>query len=83
MAAIDDPTVLLKGGPQDGRVVTAAVGVTRLLLPSEAPGLLDVYEERGATAPAPDAETAEELAVFEFTGQEPANPDFPEVQHSH
>ena len=80
MAGIDDPTVLLRGGTRDGETTTVDIGVRRLLTPSEAPGLLDVYEEtdervhvRGNQEPA---------IVFEFTGQEPTGDLAPEVQHA-
>jgi hypothetical protein len=70
---LDDPTVRLRGGTRDGQVATVDPEVTRLYTPSEAPGLLDVYEEV-------DAETDGEdiTAIFEFTGQVPADLDNPE-----
>ena len=36
--------VVLRGGARDGDSTTVADGVRRLLTPSDAPGLLDVYE---------------------------------------
>ncbi|MEP7053658.1 MAG: hypothetical protein ABI912_00230 [Actinomycetota bacterium] len=76
MPALDDPPVRLRGGPHSGRIATVDPAVTRLYTPSEAPGLLDVYEES-------DAETDGEdiRSVFDFVGQVPVDPGVPEHQH--
>lgn len=75
MSALDDPAVRLRGGPHDGRITAVDPGITRLFTPSEAPGLLDVYEEV-------DAETDGEdiRSVFDFVGQVPIDPNVPEHQ---
>ncbi len=75
MALLDDPPVRLRGGPHNGRIAQVDPGITRLFTPSEAPGLLDVYEEV-------DAETDGEdiRAVFDFVGQVPMDPNVPEHQ---
>jgi hypothetical protein len=61
--------VVLRGGFHDGNSTTVADGVTRLLTPSDAPGLLDVYE------PAEEfihlRGNDEEAQIWEFAGQEP------------
>ena len=60
--------IVLRGGSRDGDSTTVAEGVERLLTPSDAPGLLDVYEPadelvhlRGNEEPA---------EVWVFAGQE-------------
>lgn len=60
--------IVLRGGSHDGNSTTVAEGVRRLLTPSDAPGLLDVYEPieelthlRGNEEPA---------EVWEFAGQD-------------
>jgi hypothetical protein len=60
--------VVLRGGSHDGNSTIVADGVRRLLTPSDAPGLLDVYEPieelvhlRGNDEPA---------EIWEFAGQE-------------
>ncbi len=61
--------IVLRGGKHDGNSTTVADGVRRLLTPSDAPGLLDVYEPveqlthlRGNDEPA---------EIWELVGQEP------------
>jgi hypothetical protein len=61
--------VVLRGGAHNGSSTTVAEGVERLLTPSDAPGLLDVYERgdelihlRGNEEPA---------EVWVLAGQEP------------
>src|SRR4051812_25989538 len=80
MAGLDDPTVLLRGGARDGETTTVDPGVRRILAPSEAPGMLDVYEETGDEQHVPGNE--EPAVVFEFVGQEPAGDLAPELQHA-
>jgi hypothetical protein len=69
MSDFDSSLVVLRGGAHDGNSTMVAEGVHRLLTPSDAPGLLDVYEPveefqhlRGNDEPA---------QVWEFAGQEP------------
>ncbi len=68
MGEFDSYLIVLRGGAHDGNSTTVAEGVTRLLTPSDAPGLLDVYEPveqyrhlRGNDEPA---------EIWEFSGQE-------------
>jgi hypothetical protein len=71
---------LLRGGSRDGESTRVDPGVRRLLTPSEAPGLLEVYEATDDTAP---VRGNDELAVvFAFTGQEPAEGIAPELLHA-
>ena len=55
MGEFDNYLIVLRGGAHDGNSTTVAEGVRRLLTPSEAPGLLDVYEP---------------AEIWEFSGQE-------------
>lgn len=71
--------VLLRGGARDGDTTTVAAEVTRLLAPSEAPGLLDVYETTDHTRHVRGNE--EPAVVFEFVGQESAEGVAPEALH--
>ena len=75
MASLDDPPVRLRGGPHNGRITAIDPSITRLYTPSEAPGLLDIYEEV-------DAETDGEdiRCIFDFVGQVPMDPNQPEHQ---
>jgi hypothetical protein len=68
MSELGTNLIVLRGGAHDGNSTTVAEGVRRLLTPSDAPGLLDVYEPidelmhlRGNEEPA---------EVWEFSGQE-------------
>jgi hypothetical protein len=72
-------TVVLSGGSRDGESTVVDDGVVRLFAASEAPGLLDVYENsderrhlRGNEDPA---------VVFTFVGQESAEGVAPEAIH--
>jgi len=70
-------TVTLHGGSRDGDSTEVADEVTRLLAPSDAPGLLDVYE---ATDNTEELRGNEEAAiVFQWVGQEPADGVAPEA----
>src|SRR3954447_3290445 len=68
MSELGSFLVVLRGGKHDGNSTTVADGVRRLLTPSDAPGLLDVYEPieelthlRGNDEPA---------EIWEMVGQE-------------
>lgn len=50
-----------------------------MLTPSEAPGLLDVYEQTGDTAT--DEQSGERVAVFELADQQPSEGVAPELLH--
>lgn len=71
---------VLRGGDRDGDTTTVDGGTTRLLAPSRAPGLLDVYEATEETAEVPG--NSRRAVVFEHTGQEPAGDLAPELQHA-
>lgn len=71
----------LQDGPRDGDIVEVTDGVTRLLSASEAPGLVDVYEQQQAAGNG-------ERAVFAYAGQEPTGDEHhdriaSELQHPH
>jgi len=72
--------VVLRGGIRDGETTTVAEGVRRLLAASDAPGLVDVYEANGETAPVEGND--EDGLVFLHVGQEPAGGLAPELQHA-
>ena len=67
--------VVLEGGSHDGSSTVVATGVRRLLTPSDAPGLLDVYEADGRT-------TDDGALVLVHAGQESAEGVAPELLHS-
>ncbi len=75
----DKGFVLLRGGGRDGQRTHVAHGVTRLLTPSEAPGLLDIYEQASDTAT--DEQTGEQVTVFEMVDQQPSEGVAPELLH--
>jgi hypothetical protein len=64
-----DSLVVLRGGAHNGNSTTVAEGVERLLTPSEAPGLLDVYEPAGELVHLRGNE--EPAEIWELVGQEP------------
>jgi hypothetical protein len=70
MAGLNDAIAVLVGGSRDGESTTVAPGVTRIVSPSDAPGLVDIYEETDELRRLPGNETP--AVVFEFAGQEPA-----------
>ena len=72
-------TVLLRGGSRDGESTEVADEVSRLFAPSEAPGLLDIYEATEATERIRGNEEA--AIVFEWVGQEPTEGVAPEAIH--
>lgn len=71
--------VVLRGGSRDGESTTVHDGVRRLLAPSRAPGLLDVYEANGETEVLP--RNSDPALVFVHVGQEPADGVAPEAPH--
>lgn len=70
--------MVLRGGVRDGESTTVPEGVRRLLAASDAPGLIEIYEANGETAPV--AGNAEDALVFVHVGQEPAGDVAPELQ---
>ncbi len=74
-----DAIVLLRGGSRDGETTTVDDEVRRLVAPSQAPGLVDVYEDTGETEHVRGNE--EPAVVFAFTGQEPTGDMAPEMIH--
>lgn len=72
-------TVVLRGGSRDGDSTEVAEEVSRLYTPSDAPGLLDIYEATAGTAELRGNE--EEALVFDWVGQEPAEGVAPEAIH--
>ena len=74
-----DGIVLLQGGSRDGETTTVDNEVRRLVAPSQAPGLVDVYEDTGETSHVRGND--EQARVFAHTGQEPAGDLAPEAQH--
>jgi len=75
-----DDLVVLRGGSRDGESTKVEQGVRRLLAASEAPGLLDVYEDSGDSRHV--AGNAEDARVFVHSGQEPAGDVAPELLHA-
>jgi hypothetical protein len=76
---MSDELVVLRGGSRDGESTTVQEGVRRLLAASPAPGLLEVYEANGETAPVDGNE--DDALVFLHVGQEPAGDMAPEMLH--
>lgn len=77
---MSDELVVLRGGSRDGESTTVAEGVRRLLAPSDAPGLLEVYEANGRTDAVRGNE--QQALVFVHAGQESAEGIAPELLHS-
>jgi hypothetical protein len=71
--------VVLRGGSRDGESAAVQEGVRRLLAASAAPGLLDVYEANGETAPVRG--NPDDALVFIHVGQEAADGVAPEMLH--
>jgi hypothetical protein len=70
--------IVLRGGPHEGRSASVANEVTRVYLPAEAPGMLDVYEMADET----DLDADDALrSVFRYADQVPADPAYPEILH--
>jgi hypothetical protein len=76
----EDQTVVLRGGARDGDTTTVAGGVRRLLATSDAPGMLDVYEDTGELVDVRG--NSGRGVVFAFVGHEVAADVAPEAQHS-
>lgn len=76
----DHRLVLLRGGVRDGQRTHVAEGVTRLLTPSEAPGLIDVYERVDDVAGA-EGVAQPGITVFELVDQRSAEGVAPELLH--
>ena len=77
---MSDELVVLRGGSRDGESTRVQPGVRRLLAPSEAPGLLDVYEASDQTLHLPG--NVEHAHVFVHAGQESAEGVAPELLHA-
>ena len=75
-----DDLVVLRGGSRDGESTKVEHGVERLLTPSDGPGLIEIYEDSGATAHVPG--NAEQARVFEHAGQQGAEDVAPELLHA-
>lgn len=76
----EEQVVLLRGGSRDGDTTSVDGGVRRILAVSDAPGMLDVYEDTGELVPLRGAHGR--AVVFAFTGLEPAGDIAPEALHS-
>jgi hypothetical protein len=70
--------IVLRDGPSDGRSASVADEVTRVYVPSEAPGMLDVYE---AVDEIVDDPNDGPRTVFRYVDRVPADPKYPEVLH--
>jgi hypothetical protein len=84
MAGVDGTVARLRGGTRDGEVVSVAHGVQLLRAPSEAPGLLDVYEllhDETEEPPAGIERHGERILVFAYSGSEPVGDTAPELLH--
>ena len=75
-----DDLVVLRGGSRDGESTKVEQGVTRLLTPSDGPGLLEVYEDSGETDTVRG--NTEAARVFVHTGQQGAEDVAPEALHA-
>jgi hypothetical protein len=71
--------VQLVGGVRDGQLTHVDEHTSRLYTPSDAPGLLDVYERTGVEALPVGVD--EPVGVFEFSGQVSAEDIAPELLH--
>ncbi len=72
-------TVVLRGGSRDGESTVVDAEVTRLLSPSAAPGLLDVYEASDEHQHLPGND--EPALIYEFAGQQSSAGWAPEALH--
>ena len=70
MAGLNDAIAVLEGGSRHGESTTVSAGVTRIVSPSDAPGLVDIYEQTDELRPLPGNTTP--AVVFRFAAQEPA-----------
>lgn len=71
--------IVFRGGVRDGQLTRVSHAVTSLLTPSEAPGLLDVYERLDETVF--DQKAGADAAVFEMVDQRSAEGIAPELLH--
>jgi hypothetical protein len=71
--------VKLLGGVRDGQVTRVDVHTERLYTPSDAPGLLDVYDRVEGLTEAPDVDGP--VGIFEFSGQVGDEGIAPELLH--
>lgn len=80
MAGLNDVIAVLSGGSRDGETTTVSAGITRLITPSDAPGLVDIYEQTDELRRVPGND--DPGVVFLFAGQEAA-PEVipPEAMH--
>jgi hypothetical protein len=78
MASIPHVVKLL-GGVRDGQVTRVDEHVQRLYTPSDAPGLLDVYDRADGVTEVPDVEGP--VGIFEFSDQVSAEEVAPELLH--
>lgn len=76
----EEQTVVLRGGARDGDTTSVDGGVRRLLATSDAPGMVDVYEDTGELVSLRG--NSGRAVVFALVGQEPAEGLAPEVLHS-
>lgn len=72
--------IVLEGGSRDGASTLVDDGVRRILTPSDAPGLLEVYEADGRTRELPGND--EDALVFVLVGQQSAEGVAPEMLHT-
>lgn len=72
-----DRIVVLRGGARDGNTLTVAPEVTRVLVASEAPGLVDIYEDTGEQVPVRGND--QPGVVYDFVGQEAASDEQQQV----
>lgn len=72
--------VVLRGGVRDGESTSVQDGVRRLIATSDAPGLVEVYEANGETAPVDG--NPDDALVFIHVGQEAAGDPATELHHT-
>ncbi len=73
-----EDTVVLRGGVRDGDSTMVDHAVRRLITPSDAPGLVEVYEADGTLT---ELRGSGEARVFVHVGQEASDLP-PEAQHA-
>ena len=76
----EDQIVVLRGGARDGDTTSVDGGIRRILATSDAPGMVDVYEDTGELVTVRG--NSGRAVVFALVGQEPAEGLAPEVLHS-
>jgi hypothetical protein len=76
----EEQIVVLRGGARDGDTTSVPGGVRRLLATSDAPGMVDVYEDTGELTEVRG--NTGRAVVFALAGQEPAGDLAPEMLHS-